>query len=117
MVNMGINGFGRIGRLVFRAATENKAITVRNLLNASPSQLKLQSSRSHYVDNSQLFPRTTGWGDKGRNLEVTCLLECFPTLFFSYIFSSKATDVLCCIVGLVSVRLKEIRSTKNPRII
>ena len=27
-VKMGINGFGRIGRLVFRAASENKAVTV-----------------------------------------------------------------------------------------
>ena len=65
-VKMGINGFGRIGRLVFRAASENKAVQVV-AINDPFMDLDYMVYQLKYDSVHKMFPGTIETKKDGEN--------------------------------------------------
>ena len=82
MVKLGINGFGRIGRMVFRAAYENFAgeievVGINDLLDADylAYMLKYDSVHGHFSGDVKAEAkgdgaRAIGHGDEGKNKTI-----------------------------------------------
>ena len=94
-VKLGINGFGRIGRLVFRAALKNpevEVVAINDLMNAATMAHLLKYDSVHgqldadvsaqddrlEVDGKSVFirsikePENLGWGELGVNVAAEC---------------------------------------------